>query len=296
MSIHNPACFANHMGLYACEPVWFRQAVAQVKAGRYPVPQAATGDSRTAQRIRVSDDGIAVLHIAGPMFKGWSKFSSANSIELRQAVRQAAQSEDVRGLLLAIDSPGGTVAGTADLADEVRAAAALKPVHAFVEDLTASAAYWVASQAARITATRTSEIGSIGVVTVVKDTSGKAEMDGVRVHVISTGPYKGAFADGAPVSEEHLADLQRRVDDLNAHFLDAVGRGRKMPQEQVQALADGRTHIAEAARGLGLIDSIGPFEDAISALRQEIEFRTPKTSRRRQAAAAMLRYELETRP
>lgn len=287
---HTPECFAAHMGLYCCEPLWMRQAVAAVKAGRHPVPRAAV-EGRASRRLQLSGDGIAVLSLAGPMFKGRSKFSDANTLELRQAVREAAQSEDVKGLLLVVDSPGGTVAGTADLADEVRAAAGRKPVHAYIEDLGASAAFWVSSQASRVTANATAEVGSIGTVAVVEDTSGAAELAGVVVHVISTGPYKGAFTDGAPVSEEHLADLQRRVNALNGHFLDAVSRGRKMPRDQVQKLADGRMHIAADAQRLGLIDGIGTLEDAVASLREEA-LQAPQVSRRRRAAALIAQIEL----
>lgn len=300
---HTPECFAAHMGIYACEPHWMREAVAHIKAGRAPSRRAATTDPG-APLFMVRADGIAVVPISGPMFKGFSKYSEANTIAIRQAVREAAASADVKGILLAIDSPGGTVAGTSDLADEVAQAGTVKPVHAYIEDFGASAAYWVASQAGRITANPTAEVGSIGTLAVVEDTSGAAQMAGVVVHVISTGPYKGAFVDGAPVTPEHLADLQRRIDALNAHFLDGVARGRRMTTDTVQALADGRMHIASQAQQLGLIDAVGPLESAVSALRAQIDLRAAAqnsresqdsqgaVSRRRRAAALISITEL----
>lgn len=286
---HTPECFANHMGFYMCEPVWMRQAVTHIKAGRLPSRREAAD---LAEPFELTADGIAIIAINGPMIKGESKFSQANTMALRSAVRSAASSEAVRGIMLVIDSPGGTVAGTGDLAAEVQAAGARKPVHAFIEDLGASAAFWVASQASRITATPTAEVGSIGTVAVVEDTSGKAEMDGIVVHVISTGPYKGAFADGAPVEPEHLADLQARVDALNSHFLEAVSRGRRLGGEALAAVADGRIHIAGKAQRLGLVDAVGTFEDAAAALRQEIETRSPRASRNRRASALIALAEL----
>lgn len=286
--LHTPECFAAHLGLYAFEPLRLRQAVAHIKAGRWPQVRASVG-GRGRSLLETSDDGLALLPISGPMFKGFSKFSEANSAELRRAVREAGQSADVKGLLLVIDSPGGTVAGTDDLAAEVAAAAARKPVHAYIEDLGASAAYWVASQALRVTANPTAEVGSIGTVAVVEDSSGAAELSGIVVHVISTGPYKGAFSDGAPVSEEHLADLQRRVDALNSHFLAAVQRGRRMDRKAVESIADGRVHIASEAQRLGLVDAVGTMEEAVAELRASVEARAPQDSRRIRRAAAKIR-------
>jgi signal peptide peptidase SppA len=289
--IHTRQCFLNHMGIYCFEPLRLREAVAHVKAGRMP-PIRAAAPGRPPGAFELSADGIAVIGIQGPMFKGPSKFSEADSSALRRGVREAAQSADVRGILLAIDSPGGTVAGTDDLATEVRAASKLKPVHAFIEDLGASAAYWVASQAKKITATPTSLIGSIGTLAVVEDSSGLAQMEGVVVHVVSTGAFKGAFVDGAPVLPEHLTDLQEQVDALNMHFLAAVQSGRRLSGDKLSAVSDGRLHIAEAAQSLKLIDSVGSFEDALQTLREDIKFQSSQVSKRRRAAASIALAEL----
>lgn len=288
---HSKACFAAHMGIYAMEPHWLAQAVRLIQAGHaLPLPAAAAGPAPGQRAAKVQ-----VVRISGPMFKGESKFSDANTIRIRNQIRAIARDPDVAGVLLAVDSPGGTVAGTADLAQEVRALAAQKPVHAFIEDLGASAAYWVASQASRITATPTTEVGSIGTMAVVEDTSGMAEMDGVVVHVVSTGDYKGAFTPGVPVDPVHLEELQERVNDLNAHFLRAVQMGRGLNAEAVQAAADGRVFIAEKARGLGLIDHVGSYDDAVEGLLAAIESR-PNTSRRRRAAAKLKIMQMETLP
>lgn len=289
--IHSRECFANHMGIYAIYHQWLAMALTNLRAGFMP-PVRAAAPGRPASGFELGADGIATIPIMGPMFKGPSKFSEANTVALRQAVREAASSADVNGILLVIDSPGGTVAGTADLADEVADAAKRKPLHAFIEDLGASAAYWVASQASRISATKTTEIGSIGTLAVVEDTSGKAQIDGVVVHVISTGPFKGAFADGAPVTPEHLAELQVRVNGLNAHFLEAVTRGRKLNESKLAAVSDGRLHLAEEAQSLKLIDAVGTFEDARAALQEAITLRSSKAGRNRRAAALIALAEL----
>jgi signal peptide peptidase SppA len=240
--------------------------VAAVQDGTFapiqvPEPADAADDS--------SDD-VAVISIIGQMTKGESSFGGTSSVQTREAIRKAVDNEAVRAILLHIDSPGGTVAGTADLAAEVRNANAVKPVYAYIEDLGASAAYWVASQARRVYANATAEVGSIGTYAVIEDTSGVYDKAGAKVHVISTGEFKGAFADGAPVTDRQLASVQVEVDDLNEHFLNGVVEGRGITREAVNQLADGRVWIADKAQQNKLIDGIATLDDAVAALHNEV--------------------------
>lgn len=273
-----PRCFANHMGIYACEPRWLERTVAAIRSGLWkPEPvKAAIPGSQPGRSFAMADGGIAIIPIVGGMTKGASKFSQADTIRIRRQVREASRDKEVRGILLHVDSPGGFVDGTDDLAREVRGAGSRKPVHAYIEDTGASAAYWVASQASRITANPTAAVGSIGVFTVVYDLSKNAEMEGVRVHVIATGPNKGAGVPGSEVTKEQLAALQEEVDGVASHFFEAVRRGRRMGQKQLEAVTDGRVWTASrageegipAAVDLKLVDAIGTDEDAIEALRE----------------------------
>lgn len=268
-------CAAQHFGPWMVETQWFERAVAAVKAGLYTSyrPDAAAdrvpreGDSQCTAYLRTSD-GIAVISIEGQMTKGESSFGGGTStVRTRQAIRQAMRDPETKGIMLLVDSPGGTCAGTAELAADVAAAAKVKPLHAHIEDLGASAAYWVASQANYVTATPTSLVGSIGTVAVVEDSSGQMAKEGVVVHVVSTGAYKGAFTSGAPVSEEHLKYLQSYVNGLNEHFLAGVAGGRKMPMEQVRKAADGRIHLAADAKAMGLLDAVCGQDQAMEDLR-----------------------------
>jgi len=260
--IHTPGCFATHMGLWMVEPHEFGRIVEAVKAGAFPMKAAFPEESNGEFQPGPDENGLALVPLFGPMTKGASKYEGASTVMTRLAVKDAARNPDVRAIMLHVDSPGGMVAGTAELADEVSAASRIKPVHAHIDDMAASAAYWVASQATKVTANRLAQVGSIGTVAVVEDTSGAAELAGVKVHVISTGKHKGGFVDGAPVTKDQLADLQERVDGMNEHFLAAVSAGRGMSMGEVRKLADGRVHLAEQALALGLIDEISSLEDA----------------------------------
>jgi len=220
-------------------------------------------------------DGIALISLNGALMKHVQSMQSGTSTVLaRRCIRAAVEDDRVKGILLKIESPGGTVAGTKELADEVAKANAIKPVRAFVSDLCASAAYWIASQCESIEANATAMVGSIGTYCVVVDSSAAAEQSGLKVHVIKAGKYKGAGAAGTEVTEEDIADVQEKIDGLNYFFLDAVSNGRKLLFEQVSEMADGRVHLANKALELGLIDGVSTadecFENFLASVSQGV--------------------------
>jgi signal peptide peptidase SppA len=283
--IHNPKCFASHMGLWMVEPAYMRQAVAAIKGGLWKLEQATKAPQMTAGKAvadtsgdmlyAVTPEGIAVIQIQGVMAKAAGKYASASTVLARMALRAAAADQDVGGIMTIWDTPGGSVAGTQALADDMRAADAIKPVHAYADDMVASAGYWGASQARRLSANRSAIIGSLGTYMVVEDSSKKAEMDGVQVHVIATGPQKGAFVEGAPITDDQLAEARVMVNDLNALFIQGVAGGRRMSMEQAADLFDGRVHIADKAKGLGLIDSVQSLDAAMVELAAVVAAKTP---------------------
>lgn len=288
------ACWAAHLGLMAIEPRFLRSAVAMLKAGAYvpraqPVAASSPGSADVpGDGLRpyyaLAGDGVAVVRIAGPMAKSWGKMGEHSTVFTRRAIRAATADPKVSSVLLVLDSPGGHVAGTQDLVDDVLAArAAGLPVHAFIEDLGASAAYWVASAAGKVYATATSFVGSIGILAVVYDSSKAAEIAGVEVHVLSTGPLKGAGADGAPVTDAMLASWQSEVDAVMIHFRRAVMSGREMSAAAFAAVSTGGVWMADEAKRLGLIDGVRTLDDVIAGM--------PK--RRRYRAAASLEIERE---
>lgn len=217
--------------------------------------------------------GIAVIDLAGPLMKfaGGSMSAGTSTVNARRQIRDAASNEAVNAILLRIDSPGGTVSGTQDLADEVAAAGAIKPVEAYVEDQAASAAYWVASQASRIVSNSSALVGCIGTYATLVDSSGAAAMKGFKVSVVRAGQFKGMGASGTEITPDHLAEAQRVVDGLNQHFLDGVASGRRMSAEAVSAIADGRIHLAADALKMGLIDGIESFDQTVARMRANMK-------------------------
>jgi len=265
-----------YFGVWAIQEEPFQAAVARVGAmdlrAHVSVQQAAAlpdGDGQNAKGYALAADGVAVVELIGPLMKYASSLSGGTStVQARRALRLAAADADVRAILLRIDSPGGTVSGTGDLADDVRRAATVKPVWAYIEDLGASAAYWVASQATRVWANGSALVGSIGTFAVAYDSSRRAENLGLKVHVLRAGTMKGAGEPGTPITPEQLAEWQRLVDELNAMFLMAVGSGRRLSADRVAELADGRVHVGQAAVDLKLVDEIGSIDQVLGAMQR----------------------------
>lgn len=229
-------------------------------------------------------EGVAVLEVSGPLTKHASSFRSifggASYIETKQALRDLSANDEVQGVLLQIDSPGGHVAGLHDLHDAIRAFAAEKPIHAYAEDLAASAAYDIATATDRITANRSAIVGSLGTVTVLVDSSERAQRIGVKAVPVASGRIKAAgFEDG--VSDEYLAETQRLVDSLAEQFRNDVAQGRGMTDAQARQLFTGQVWVGAEAVELGLVDSIGSLEDAIAGVRDAAQ---AETSRRQSSA------------
>ncbi len=212
-------------------------------------------------------DGVATVNVSGPLTKYETSFSSmlggTSTLRVREALRAANSDPEVRAVLLHIESPGGTVGGTAELYDSI--SNSRKPVHSHIEDLGASAALWIASASKSVTANRSAAVGSIGTYTAIQDTSGAYAKEGVKVHVISSGGVKGGGVDGAPISDAYLEEAQKRIDAITDLFVEAVAKGRShagLTKTKVKALADGRIHLASAAKDLGLIDKVASLEEA----------------------------------
>lgn len=268
-----PACWHHHMGFWCVFterflPLFYAWQQGQPLAfGRNRALDDPVIEAVERRAYDVNQEGTAIIPLMGPLTKGGSvKFDGTSTLRTRQALRMAMRDEAVKSVLLHVDSPGGHVAGVEALAGDIALLRSRKPVLAHIDDLGASAAYWVASQADAIYANPTSEIGSIGTIAVLEDTSGRMDRLGVKVHVISTGPYKGVGVEGAPISETALEYLKERVAGINQHFLAAVQRGRRASAEQVQAWADGKVYLAETAHALGLIDGVQSLDDTLAQL------------------------------
>lgn len=220
-------------------------------------------------------DGVAVLPIEGVIAKRANLFmeiSGGVSTELvARDLRQALADPEVHSIVLAIDSPGGTVDGTQSLADLVLQARGSKPVVTLASGTMASAAYWIgsAAQAAYI-ADGTTLVGSIGVVASHVDVSKAEEQRGVKTTEIVAGKFKRVASQYAPLSEDGRKSMQDQVDYTYSLFVNAVASQRGVSEETVlKDMADGRVFIGEQAVAAGLVDGVSTLDALVAKLNQD---------------------------
>jgi len=190
-------------------------------------------------------------------------------LERRLRIARLAEDDSVRAISLYVDSPGGTVAGTAELAEVVKRATAVKPVHVVAQNLLCSAAYHVASQATTITVSPSTLCGSIGTILALVDASEMFKSLGIRVIPITTGVNKMAGMPGVPAADDQVAMLQRLVDTWQMAFEVAVEKGRRLDRQQLDAVSDGSVWAASRAQKLGLVDQIALPEDRWAVLERK---------------------------
>lgn len=217
--------------------------------------------------------GVAVLPVRGTIahrMGGMDESSGGVSVErLGAMLSQAMADEQVGTILLDVDSPGGTVTGVPEFADQVWEArqAGTKRIVALVNGMAASAAYWIAAQADEIVSIPSGLSGSIGVFTAHEDLSAALEKAGVKVTLVSAGKHKVDGNPFEPLSDEHKAFMQERVNEFYGLFVKAVARGRGVSAADVRGgFGEGRALTAKDAKAAGLIDRIGTADETVGRL------------------------------
>ena len=218
------------------------------------------GDRMIAYENR---DGVALIPLRGSLQKGRSSMGGTSTVLTRKALRMAQADDEVRSILVIVESPGGTVSGTQELAHQIRDLA--KPVHVHVEDLGASAAMFATAYADRITANEPAEVGSIGTIIVVDDVSKRFADGGIKTYVFATGPLKGAGVFGTELGKEAQEYFQTRANDANRLFQRAMSEGRGLTGDRLAAVSTGAVFPAPQAHDLGLVDAVETLEDAFTA-------------------------------
>ena len=248
-------------------------------------------DARRQSSVSNSGGGIAVLPLygivtqRGNMVDDVSGPGTASTQQFSNLLRAALQDETVSQILIDIDSPGGSVYGVAELADEIVNARAQKPVVAIANSLAASAAYWIGCSASEFYVTPGGEVGSIGVWQAHQDYSKAMDEAGVKTTLISAGKFKVEGNPYAPLDEEAQGFMQSRVDDYYAAFTKAVAKGRGVPISQVRdGMGQGRVLGADAALASSMVDGIATFNDVVKKMRRDARAQIkPNASRLNQA-------------
>ena len=231
---------------------------------------------------------IGIITLNGPIF---------SSEKIVENLDKFGERNDIKAIVLRIDSPGGAVAPTQEIYEKVKSLRGVKPVIGSIGSVAASGGYYAALGCEKIIVNRGSVIGSIGVILEYPVAVDLLEKIGLRFETIKSGKVKDMGSPTREVTDTDREVFQSVIDDLHRQFLEAVSEGRSIDKKTLEPLADGRVFTGEQAVELGLVDTLGTLENAIeyAALRAKISGK-PKTVFPKKEPSGLLHYLLgETR-
>jgi protease-4 len=191
---------------------------------------------------------------------------------IKEELTKAVEDEDLKAIVLRINSPGGTVTASDIVYHEIREFKKKRniPIVASIMDLGTSGGYYVAVAADKIVAHPSTVTGSVGVIMVSLNGQGLLEKIGVKATTIASGPKKSMGSPFRTMTDEERAIFQNIIDSMYDQFVTVVDDGRpKLDKGEVRRLADGRIYSALQAEEVGLVDEVGYLEDAIRLAKKE---------------------------
>ena len=232
----------------------------------------AANDWRSAYRPYVVKGGVLQVPVKGVLLNNfpWQDGGYATGYEyIIAAMRRGMADDEVKGIALVINSPGGVVSGNFELSEAMAAMRGKKPVKAFAADSAYSAAYSIASSADSISVSRSGGVGSIGVVTMHADYSEAMKERGIKITFIYAGKHKVDGNPYQPLPEDVRNRMQARIDALYSDFVSLVARNRNMDEKAVRK-TEAATFMATEAVENGLADEVASFEDAFAAFTAKV--------------------------
>ena len=215
----------------------------------------STGEGRTETITTGSGEKIAVVELKGVI---------GSSDDMVRQLKKYRGNRSIRAIVLRIDSPGGGVVPSQEMYEELRATRdAGKPVVVSMGSLAASGGYYVACGASRLVANRGTLTGSIGVISEFLTYGDALRKLGIDMRTIKSGRLKDSGNPMRKMTEEEARYFQQLMDDVHRQFIGVVEEERHLDHKQAVALSDGRVFTGEEAVHLGLVDTLGTYEDAI---------------------------------
>ncbi|MEB3147920.1 MAG: signal peptide peptidase SppA [Sphaerospermopsis sp.] len=212
---------------------------------------------------RNSENKIAVVYAEGEIVDGKGEDGQIGGDRFAQIFRKIRQDEDVKSVVLRINSPGGSATASEIIQREIKLTREVKPVIISMGDVAASGGYWIASDSNRIFAEKNTITGSIGVFGILFNGEKLANNNGITWDTVKTAQFADTQTAARPKSPQELALYQRSVNRIYNMFINKVAEGRKLPQQKVAEIAQGRVWSGVAAKQIGLVDDIGGLNVAI---------------------------------
>ncbi|MFP4597575.1 MAG: signal peptide peptidase SppA [Persicimonas sp.] len=207
-------------------------------------------------------DQVGVIEITGPIME------SKDTVEdIRRFVRQ----DNIEGIVVRVDSPGGAVAPSQEIYQAVKRASDEKPVVVSMGSTAASGGYYIALGSEHIIANSGTVTGSIGVISQLFNIEGLLEHVDVRVHTIKTGKFKDAGSPFREFDDEEREYFASLLNDIYEQFIEDVAKERGMELDAVREVADGRVFTGRQAQDLELVDQLGTFHDAVDWIKDKAD-------------------------
>ena len=205
--------------------------------------------------VDINGDAVGVVEIEGAI---------ADARDAIEQIRKFREDEDIKAIVVRIDSPGGAVGPSQEIYREIRKTVNTKKVVASMGAVAASGGYYVACAADGIVANPGTITGSIGVIMGYTNFRQLLDKIGMVPVVIKSGPYKDTGSPTRAMREDEREILQAVTDGIHEQFVTAVAEGRAMARDKVAEAADGRIFTGEEAQAKGLVDRLGNFQDALA--------------------------------
>lgn len=210
-----------------------------------------------------SKNQIAVLYAVGEIAE--TETAGINCEKLVPVITKLADDDAVKGMVLRVNSPGGSVFGSAEIADALSYFQSKgKKLAVSMGDYAASGGYWISCEADRIFACPLTITGSIGIFGMMPNAKGLLDKVGVNPQFVTTNPNSDIRIPFAPLTPYQMDALQTEINRGYDQFIQRVAKGRHMPESKVRAIAEGRVWDGKKALALGLVDQLGTLDDAIA--------------------------------
>lgn len=237
------------------------------------------------KQVRFSRDRIAVIYASGEIKSGESVKGAMGSETISEAIREARLDEDVKAIVLRVNSPGGSALASDVIWREVVLAKKEKPVYVSMGDMAASGGYYISCAADKIYAQPSTITGSIGVFGLIPNFQGLMENKlGLHIDGVKTNRFSDGLSVTRPMSAREREAVQESVEDIYGDFIEKVANGRNMAVSSVDSIGQGRIWSGEDALDIGLVDDIGGLEKTIEDIAAAInleEYRVKEYPKRK---------------
>lgn len=243
-----------------------KESFKQISLGNYAkvAPNAPSPAQGKMAEGKGKSGRIAVVYAEGDIVDGEGEPGNVGGVKFARELRRLRQDDEVKAIVLRVNSPGGSAAASETIQREMRLAVKAKPVVVSMGSYAASGGYWISTYSDRIFAEPTTVTGSIGVFGVLFDVKKLANDFGVTFDGVKTGRFADTMTISRPKTEAELAMIQRAVDWIYDEFVGKVSESRKLKPEFVREIAQGRVWSGSEAKKLGLVDEIGGLNDALA--------------------------------